>query len=214
MENNNMVNEPAASAVQPKKKGKKGKIIGIIIAVIAVIIIGSAIFGGSDEPEKKEPAKNSALAFYTNLSKVLKEGDDYAFSVNEKAEKFLNENDSLFVTDNEDKAKKYTDNEITWAKIEKNSDRYGDKLMHISYAEVVQVFETELEKDEYGTELNIIDENGLQYYVIYLGELPEVEAGSAVNVYGLPLSMSSFKNINGGTTLCPIIAGSFVEKLN
>ncbi len=55
-----------------------------------------------------------------------------------------------------------------------------------------------------------LDDDGNQYYIFYLGELPDIFEEDTIGVYGLPLSMSRFANTGGGTTLCPVLAGSWI----
>ena len=43
--------------------------------------------------------------------------------------------------------------------------------------------------------------------------LPNLFEGSTISAYGLPLSMGSFENTDGGVTLCPIVAGSYISTI-
>ena len=84
--------------------------------------------------------------------------------------------------------------------------------MYFPFLEVAQIEEVQIEEDLYFTALNVSDGEN-QYYILYNDELPDIFEGSSIMAYGLPLSMSWFTNTDGGTTLCPIIAGSFIVEI-
>ena len=100
------------------------------------------------------------------------------------------------------------------AHIHKNPSRYGDKLMRISDAYVIQVQEEEIEEGHYLTWLNLIDGEEQQYSVYYNGELDDVFEDDTVEVTGLPLGTSSFENTEGGDTLVVVLAGCRVNNID
>ena len=106
------------------------------------------------------------------------------------------------------------DAELDFRHINKNASRYGDKLMRISDAYVIQVQEEEMEEGHYLTWLNLIDGEEQQYSVYYNGELDDVFEDDTVEVTGLPLGTSSFENTEGGDTLVVVLAGCRVNNID
>lgn len=150
---------------------------------------------------------------YQWLSDKTEAGEDLAYKINDKAKTFMQKTPNLFPTKKETKVVTHTDFNKTYAHIEKNDTKYGDKLMYLGYVEVVQIREKDIGIGTYLTSLNLIDDDRHQYYVFYIGELADVLEGDTIEVYGLPLGMSRFTNVGNGKTLCPILAGSYVKKV-
>lgn len=151
---------------------------------------------------------NSILGLYTQLSN----NESTPYTLNSKAQQFLTEYDYLFpALKSSTIPNEIVDPTIDYRQILKNSEKFGDKLISLSYVQVVQIFEEEIAEDTYFTTLNIIDENGQQYYIFYNGELDNIYEDSMINVIGLPLGNSSFENTAGGETLVIVLAGSYVE---
>ena len=86
-----------------------------------------------------------------------------------------------------------------------------DKLFVLPSVYVLQILEEEIYEGDYITEVNVIDEEGDQYYILYYGELTDVYEDDTISVVGLPLGNSSFENTDGGQTLVIVIAGSYIE---
>ena len=63
------------------------------------------------------------------------------------------------------------------------------------------------------TEIQVCDADSNYYYVIYNGSL-DIYKEDTVQIYGVPVGMTSFENVGGGTTVSLIIAGSYVHKTN
>lgn len=147
---------------------------------------------------------------YSLMSSSMTSDEDLYFDLNDKATAFLQNNPSLFPAKTEDECISFTDDSISFEHIAKNDDKYGDKLMYIPILYVAQITETDIGDGTYISELNVGDEYGNQYYIIYIGELPDIFENDTIYAYGLPLSMSQFSNVEGGITLCPIIAGSYI----
>lgn len=147
------------------------------------------------------------------LYQIFEENGPVSYTTVEKAQTFLVEHKNLFPSKNKKDIKKFTDESIGYKHLAKNISRYGDKLMHISYAQVVQIEEIEISVEEMVTSLNMIDESGNQYYIYYIGQLDDVFDDDWVEFYGLPLDMSSFNNTDGGSTPVPVLAGSYISKI-
>mgnify|MGYP004665266277 CR=1 FL=1 len=63
------------------------------------------------------------------------------------------------------------------------------------------------------TEIQMNDSDYNYYYVIYIGSL-DVYKDDTVQVYGVPVGMTSFENVGGGTTVSLVMAGSYIQKTN
>lgn len=212
-------------------KQKRRKFLKLSVFAAIIIIVLFALLRGCGEGEvinevetpinseqvydenSEFAAVNTPYEFYKYLSENLDEDDNFYFKLNQKASTFLKNNETLFPTSSIEAVQNVTDFALSFAHIAKNDSKYGDQIMCIPVASVVQISETEIQDGKYLSELNIIDEVGNQYYVFYIGELPNILENQTVTVYGLPLSMSKFDNTDGGQTLCPILAGSCVFAL-
>ena len=137
------------------------------------------------------------------------------YTLTGKAETFLEEHDDFFPASPELVIPdEMIDAELDFRHINKNPSRYGDKLMRISDAYVIQVQEEEMEEGHYLTWLNLIDGEEQQYSVYYNGELDDVFEDDTVEVTGLPLGTSSFENTEGGDTLVVVLAGCRVNNID
>ena len=155
-------------------------------------------------------ASYTALDLYT----YLQDQCTTEYTLTEKAETFLEEHDDLFPASPELVIPdEMIDAELDFRHINKNPSRYGDKLMRISEAYVIQVQEQEMEEGHYLTWLNLIDGEEQQYSVYYNGELDDVFEDDTVEVTGLPLGTSSFENTDGGDTLVVVLAGCKVNNI-
>lgn len=159
--------------------------------------------------ETESTASYTVLDFYT----FLQENEVAPYTLNEKAIQFLAEHDNFFPLDIENGVA-ITDDTIDYSiearQIFKNADKFGDKLMALPPAQVVQIQEAPIDDTHYITILNISDYDGQQYYIIYNGELAEIFDGDVVNVIGLPLGSSTFDNVNGGKTWVVVLAGCHI----
>lgn len=134
--------------------------------------------------------------------------------MSEKCETFLSEHASLFpCATEEDQSTAYTfvDDSITYAKLNKNMEPFGDRLAEFHQLTVSQIFET---SNFYGHDLTWIlaYDNDMNYYAIYYDGTVDVYDDDTINVLALPLGQSSFDNVSGGTTLIVAFAGSLIEK--
>ena len=174
----------------------------------------------TDELEESSLEYESELeAEFANETKVyalyaaLAENEVYPYTISEKASEFLMWCPDLFSTTKFKKIKDYINYDISYKHIAKNASKYGDSLMCISPAYVISCSETEIDEDTTLTELQLQDNDGNDYMVIYIGTV-DVFENDIVECYGLPLGTSSFENISGGTTLAIIVAGSYINKID
>lgn len=168
----------------------------------------------TEESESKTPTESVALSFSSvDFYTILADNDVVPYELNEKAIQFLTEHDNLFPLDTESDNQiedDIIDYSIEARHIAKNQDKYGDKLMMLPPTQVVQIQEVSIDDNNYLSALNLIDENGQQYYVLYKGELADIYDGDFINVIGLPLGYSQFENSEGGHTFVVVLAGSYV----
>ncbi len=230
---------PGANGTDKGKKG--GKWIWVLIgaAVILVLLVVFLLIGlfagaGSDHPdtgtvtagteESETPGMTETAAaeipdeeqayvldFYTQLQ----DNEIISYELNEKAKSFLTENYEYFPLDAEGGAV-YEENAIDYSietrDINKNADKFGDRLMAIWGAGVVQIREFSY-GDDVATYLNLVDGEGNQYLVYYLGELPDVYENDVLSlVIGLPLGVGTFDNTGGGSTWAVVLAGSYISE--
>ena len=227
------------TAPKPKKKAFPVKIFGIGAAVILVFGIGAAVFSGTGEEGEVETEPVSPVVIETadnqetqtqpseesegkieisayDLYAALQENDIFTYTLNDKMTEFLQTHEELFPTVSEDEilAAGVVDETLEARQIMKNPDRYGDKLMFLPELQVVQIMESEVDEDQYMTEINAADWMEQSYYIIYNGVLDDVFEGDWIYAYGLPLGADTYENVSGGETWTIPMAGSFVEKLN
>ncbi|ROR28498.1 hypothetical protein EDD66_10480 [Mobilisporobacter senegalensis] len=146
-----------------------------------------------------------------DIYSVTQENEVVPYTLNEKATVFLKEHPNYFPTKNITDLVNYVDYELEYKHIAKSPQKYGDKLMEISLAQVVEIYEEMLDTITFTT-INIVDENGQQYYVLYIGSAEDVFEGDYILTEGLPLGISSFENTDGGNTVVAVVAGSYIEK--
>lgn len=159
--------------------------------------------------QETESSDFTPLELYT----LLQDNEVLPYTLNEKSTKFLSEHGNLFPLADSDK-NKIEDNLIDYSleakHIEKNASKYGDKLMSIPPTAVIQIQETALTETQYLSDLNVIDSNGHQYYILYIGELDDIFTDDIVDIIGLPIGYSQFDNTDGGQTLVTVLAGCMV----
>lgn len=214
--------------VEKPKKKKGGKII-ISIAVILVLFVSCSVLMSDDSSttdssapatssdSNNQPADNSTdvtAETPENIYKYLSANyNAVPFEISEKAAAFLKIHPELFPAKASIDCESYINWSIEYKHLAKNAANYGDSLIHVN-GEAVQV--SELPTADTGlsmpiTVINMIDYEGNQFYVFYIGSIDLYE-GDPVAVTGLPMDMSSFTNTDNGETLCPVIAGSYISK--
>lgn len=164
--------------------------------------------------KKESEASKSYLAIdvYENIEKAFEDDDSINLKISEKARQFLRENDELFPAKTASISEDLIDRTLDVRSINKNSERYGDRLIALPYMYVNQITETEVEPDKYFTELIGWDESEQIYYVMFNDEVPDVFQEDEVSVIGLPLCSGSYTNTGNGQTLAIYLAACTVEK--
>ena len=175
-----------------------------------------------EKPKKKKKKVLSkviiALVIMAGIGIVAGESDDSgsgsvtSTNVTQNTSDFINEHEDLFPASGVDTLTPYINSEIGYKNISKSPDKYGDQVMVIDYAGVLQISEQDA-GDETLTILQAYDDEGENYMVYYFGELPNVLDDDTVKIYGIPLGTTSFDNISGGTTLAVVLGGCYVEKI-
>ncbi len=217
-----------------KKSFSKKKLIAII-AVLIIIIVGLSTCGNSEtsEPEKiseenqenmddtanledgndNDTADNENLEYTVpELYTVLQDNEVAPYELNENALQFLTEHEDCFPTTNYEQISGLVDTSIEYRHIEKNASKYGDKLMEVPELYVMSIEEEEIGNSIFTTIQSIdVDEN--IYYIYYNDSLEDVFKEDVIKVDILPLGVTSYDNVSGGTTIAIIGAGSYIEKI-
>lgn len=159
--------------------------------------------------DKSTSSNYTALEIYTSLQ----ENGVVPYVLTEKAIQFLSDHDNLFPLNEKNYAEitdELIDYNIEAKHISKNDRKYGDKLMMIPSSQIIQIEETQISDNKYLSVINAIDYDGLQYYILYNGELDNFYDGDAISVTGLPLGYSKFDNTKGGQTFVVVVAGCLI----
>lgn len=138
--------------------------------------------------------------------------DQIPFTISPKAKSFLNDHPEICSVKNVKDVKKYIDSSIEYKKVEKNQNKFGDKVMKTPECYVIKAEESG-KGDNTITEIQMNDSDYNYYYVVYIGSL-DIYKDDTVQVYGIPVGMTSFENVSGGTTVSLVMAGSYVQKTN
>jgi hypothetical protein len=223
----NVENNFESQIAKPKKKWFQKWWIWAIVAFVFIIVMAS---NGDDtttdksskpvskteqtDTNKKEKPKATTASKNEVLAMLIgaQTNEVFPFTITDKAKEFLGSNAILFPTKAETAATPFTDTSIGYKHLEKSISNYGDKLIYIPEAGVVEISEVK-DGDKTITIINVIDETESQFIIYYFGSLTDVFKEDYISVYGLPLGMSSFKNTGGGTTTVAVLAGSYVKKI-
>ena len=164
--------------------------------------------------EESQGSQKVEIGAY-DLYAALQENDLFTYTLNDKMTEFLQNYEDLFPASSVDDvmAAGVVDASLEARQIMKNPSRYGDRLMFLPELQVVQIIESEVDTDQYITEINVADLQGQFYYIIYNGVLDDVFVGDWISAYGLPLGATTYENTAGGETWTIPMAGSYVEKL-
>ncbi|WP_101909224.1 zinc ribbon domain-containing protein [Marasmitruncus massiliensis] len=173
----------------------------------------SAPVNSKEESSSEAPASSEAGITPSEFYGQLQDNDDLPYQISEKAQTFLETHPDLFPVASEQELSGFVDRSIEFKHLEKNSDKYGDQLMYLPEVYVIQIKETQVDENLTVNEINLIDVNGLSYYVFYMGALDDIFKDDVISVWGLPLGMSQYENTGGGTTITPVLAGSYLTKI-
>ena len=140
---------------------------------------------------------------------VVAETNDPPFTVSDKALAFINEHENFFPGNSSIRGaiSDYVDNEITFGHLTKNISKYGDKLISV-YGTVIDIYEDDEVPYTY---IHILDDNNKSYVLYYYGILDDVLENSYVSAYALPLTITTFENMQAEYTEAVLCAASYVE---
>lgn len=178
--------------------------------VVGVVVVG-IIIGLSVE----EDNGYNDVSSYTKaeIYEALGENDACPYTMSSKAYDFILNNEELFPTYIKSEAEDITDYYADYRMVTKNPGKYSDKLINVSDAYVLKISETSEEDEVTFTAMQIVSDDGEDFYILYLGTLGGIYEGDYVDVFGLPLANVSFDNQGGGVTNAIMLAGSYVEKI-
>lgn len=179
-------------------------VIALLIFVICCFTACSTLGVTTDTSD------SSVLEFFV----ALQDNDVLPFTITEKAKVTLREQESLFLENTEHNLSNFTDFSLEYKVLTKNIDKYGDKLVYLNEAYVLDISETQLDEETMFTELHLLDLDGNSYYILSLAAYDNIFEGDYVCAYALPLGETSFENISGGTTLAIVSAGCYIEKIS
>ena len=212
-----IVEDFAAERIFPNpSKGKHvGKIIGIIavcILALAAAFFALAIWLGEDELQQNsaqvgnsEMKVSDTLSFYQNLQD--RKYNEYPFTMNASSASFLEAHTDLFPAGKQASLANYIDKSVEYKHLNKNIEKYGDILFENNAMHVIDIHEENVQDEVCLTTVHVIDEGGNSFIVLYKGELPDIYKDDTVSVCGLPLGISSFENVGGGSTIAVVLAG-------
>lgn len=205
-----------------------------VIAVLLLFFIMIAFSGNGDEtdkqtesvkkseqseaqkPETEQPESSGETAEYTvlELYKALEDNELAPFTINDKAEQFLEEHENYFPVTNYEHISASIDTSIEYKHIEKSPESYGDKLIEIQELYVMSIEETDIGDGNKFTEIETIDAEGDCYTILYNGVLENVFKDDVIKADILPFGTSAYDNVSGGVTRTLVGAGAYVEKLD
>lgn len=198
-----------------------------MVAAMSVSIVGCGGSSSSSNEKTTESQKTEAANATENNDSddssdidgmgdlyeyIGENSEDIPYTISPKAKTFLNDHPEVCAVKKVNSIKKYVDASIEYKKVEKNQNKFGDKIMKTPECYVIKVNESG-EGNSTITEIQVCDADSNYYYVIYNGSL-DIYKEDTVQIYGVPVGMTSFENVGGGTTVSLIIAGSYVHKTN
>lgn len=214
--------------VQPQKKGGKLKkiLIGLGIALVIFLAIGmlSSPEETADADDIQAETVDNTTAENAQENNETEDSDSPAamyewvmenattpFNITEQAMEFINAHPDFFPGDEsiEGAMSDFIDWDLTYPMLSKSADKYGDCL-YSSSGYVVDIEEV----DSSLTYLQVMDIEGNNYVIYYLGILADVYEQDEVMFYALPLDVVTFENMGGTYTEAIAMAGSYVNKLN
>lgn len=146
-----------------------------------------------------------------NLFKFLQDAEP-SFKLTEKADSTLTKEEKLFLKNDNSKLESMTDYSIDNRMLTKNIDKYGDKLIFVENAFVIDVNEEAIENLTIST-IQVNNTNGDIYYIYSLNAHDDVFNGDIINIHGLPVGKTSYENVSGGSTHAVVLAGAYIEKV-
>lgn len=204
------------------------KRILLMCCALSIAMLMFAGCGQTSSDEKKTTKETTTEASETTTEETKDDkidglGDLYAYigenydsmpyTISPKAQTFLNDHPEVCPTKKIKKIKKYIDMSVEYKKVAKNQDNFGDKIMRISEAYVIKAQESKTNDGSIITEIQVNDAKGNNYNIMYMDGI-DVYEDDTICIYGVPLGMTSFENVGGGTTISLVMAGSYIKKIN
>lgn len=151
--------------------------------------------------------KPTTIEFLLNVGEL----ERMPFKMSQTTFDFYNEHSSLFPAKSTADFQEYLNREIEYKHLAKNIINYYKQIVELKQFRVIQVFEINSSYTGGADITEILATNGSDMFYIYYPGKYEVYDGDTITLYGLPIAMSSFKNVGGGTTLPCILLGSYIE---
>ncbi len=191
--------------------------IALAIAVIIVIAISG---GDSNETSKSKSEKPQSSTTQTDTDKMsvsqlygdLENNENIPYTMSDKAEKFISEHEDCFPSTNYSHISQYVDTSIDYRHVSKNPENYGNKLMELQELYVIGIDETNIDEERKFTEIQACDIDENIYYILYNDSI-DIFEDDIIKATFLPLGMTSYENLDGGTTIALVTAGSYIEKV-
>lgn len=121
---------------------------------------------------------------------------DEEYEPTEKAMSFLKNNPNLFLDQDKKIDKKLIESNISYNKISKKVDDYGDKLISVDNLQVIQIREEEGWQYENTTFAILQDARGNVYFANMIGKAKHIYQGSIVSITALPLDYFTYKTVS------------------
>ena len=105
------------------------------------------------------------------------------------------------------------DSTVSYPQMEKNISDVDEKIFSVSDAVVISISESVI----FGEDLTIVhamDDHYYSYMLYYKGRLPDIYKENHISFVGLPISMTSFSNVGGGTTKAVVVATATVTLIS
>ncbi len=168
--------------------------------------------GGTLDEDVETTVNTEGDSVILSLFEELQDNEIMPFVLTEKAKVTLAEKENIFTGNRKDGLDELTDTTLEYRALTKNIDKYGDKLLYINEAYVVDISETELDEETVATELQLLDAEENSYYCVSLSAYDNIFEEDIISIYALPIGETSFENVSGGTTLAIMLAGCYIEK--
>lgn len=167
---------------------------------------------GEDSSNEKTEQESSGIGSSTlELYEFLEENSGYDYSMSTTAADFIEAHEDLFPAEDTSVLEQYTDRSVEYKHLNKNVEKYGDKLFADDEMYVLDIHEKDIGENQCLTKVHVLDDSGNSFIVLYADELPDVFKEDTVSVCGLPLGVTSFDNVGGGSTIAVVLAGCKVE---
>ena len=137
------------------------------------------------------------------------------YSISEENQAFMEENADIFpatTEDSQNKASAFVQDDLTYPMMTKSLDGLEGRLYQCNRALATQVFQNSM----YGhtvTSIFAYDEDSNCYVILYDGTLPDILDETMICFTALPVSVSGYNNVSGGTTNTIVMIGSSVNVL-